>query len=58
MNDGAAVAVLMSLEESMRCNLKPLAKIISHATAGVPPEIMGTGLIPAAKKAISLKTIK
>ena len=53
MNDGAAVVVLMSLEESMSRNLKPLAKIVSHATAGVSPEIMGTGPIPAVKKAVS-----
>jgi acetyl-CoA C-acetyltransferase len=52
LNDGAAALVLMSADEAKRRGLKPLARIASWAHAGVPPEIMGTGPIPAAKKAL------
>jgi acetyl-CoA C-acetyltransferase len=52
LNDGAAALVLMSADEAARRGLKPLAKIASWANAGVDPEIMGTGPIPASKKAL------
>jgi acetyl-CoA C-acetyltransferase len=52
LNDGAAALVLMSADEAARRGLKPLAKIASWANAGVEPEIMGTGPIPASKKAL------
>ena len=52
INDGAAVTVLMSEEEANRRGLTPLARIASWATAGVDPAIMGTGPIPASKKAL------
>jgi len=52
LNDGAAALVLMSAGEAKRRGLKPLARIASWAQAGVPPEIMGTGPIPATKKAL------
>src|SRR5271169_2947130 len=52
LNDGAAALVLMSAKEAERRGLKPLARIASWANAGVPPEIMGTGPIPATKKAL------
>lgn len=52
INDGAAVAVLMSAEEAEKRGLKPLARIASWATAGVDPAIMGTGPIPASRKAL------
>ncbi|USQ96492.1 acetyl-CoA C-acetyltransferase [Caulobacter sp. RL271] len=52
LNDGAAALVLMSAEEAAKRGLKPLAKIASWANAGVEPEIMGTGPIPASKKAL------
>ncbi len=52
LNDGAAALVLMTEAEAKRRGLKPLARIASWAHAGVPPEIMGTGPIPAAKKAL------
>ena len=52
INDGAAALVLMSAEEAQRRGLKPLARIVSWANAGVAPEIMGTGPIPAMKKAL------
>jgi acetyl-CoA C-acetyltransferase len=52
LNDGAAALVLMTAKEAERRGLKPLARIASWAQAGVPPEIMGTGPIPATKKAL------
>jgi acetyl-CoA C-acetyltransferase len=52
LNDGAAALVLMSAAEAARRGLTPLARIASSATAGVDPAIMGTGPIPASKKAL------
>ena len=52
INDGAAALVLMSAEEAKKRGLKPLARIASWANAGVDPEIMGTGPIPASRKAL------
>ena len=52
LNDGAAALVLMSADEAARRGLKPLVRIASWAHAGVPPEIMGTGPIPASRKAL------
>jgi acetyl-CoA C-acetyltransferase len=52
INDGAAAVVLMSLAEAKRRGIKPLARIVSWAHAGVDPSIMGTGPIPASKKAL------
>jgi len=52
INDGAAALVLMSADEAKARGLEPLARIASWATAGVDPAIMGTGPIPASKKAL------
>jgi len=52
LNDGAAAMVLMTAEEAKKRGLKPLARIASWANAGVDPEIMGTGPIPASRKAL------
>ena len=52
LNDGAAALVLMSADEAARRGLKPLARIASWAHAGVDAEIMGTGPIPASRKAL------
>jgi acetyl-CoA C-acetyltransferase len=52
LNDGAAALVLMTEDEAKRRGLKPLARIASWAHAGVDPEIMGTGPIPASRKAL------
>ena len=52
LNDGAAAVVLMSAEEAEKRGLKPLARIVSAATAGVDAAIMGTGPIPASRKAL------
>ncbi|HWK40040.1 MAG TPA: acetyl-CoA C-acetyltransferase [Hyphomicrobium sp.] len=52
INDGAAAVVLMSAAEAKKRGIEPLARIVSWAQAGVDPSIMGTGPIPAAKKAL------
>ena len=52
INDGAAAVILMSEKEANKRNLKPLAKIVSWATCGVDPSLMGSGPIPASKKAL------
>ena len=52
LNDGAAALVLMSADEAKARGLEPLARIVSWASAGVDPSIMGTGPIPASKKAL------
>ena len=52
INDGAAAVVLMTLEEAEKRGIQPLARIVSWAHAGVDPSIMGTGPIPASKKAL------
>ena len=52
INDGAAAVVLMTATEAEKRGLKPLARIVSWATAGVDPAIMGTGPIPASRLAL------
>ena len=52
INDGAAAVVLMSEDEAKKRSLQPLAKIVSWATCGVDPSLMGSGPIPASKKAL------
>ena len=52
INDGAAVVVLMSAKDAQARGLTPLARIASWATAGVDPAIMGSGPIPASRKAL------
>ena len=52
INDGAAAVVLMNQKESEKRELNPLAKIVSWATCGVDPSLMGSGPIPASKKAL------
>ncbi|MFV0297140.1 MAG: acetyl-CoA C-acetyltransferase [Hyphomicrobiaceae bacterium] len=52
INDGAAAVVLMTAAEAQRRGIKPLARIVSWANAGVDPSIMGTGPIPATKMAL------
>ncbi len=52
LNDGAAALVLMTADEAKRRGITPLARIKSWANAGVEPEIMGTGPIPASRKAL------
>jgi len=52
INDGAAAVIVMSAAEAAKRGVKPLARIVSFATAGVDPAIMGTGPIPASRKAL------
>jgi len=52
INDGAAAVVLMTAEEAKKRKIEPLARIVSWAQCGVDPSIMGTGPIPASKKAL------
>nr|WP_298101052.1 acetyl-CoA C-acetyltransferase [uncultured Shinella sp.] len=52
LNDGAAAALLMSEAEASRRGIQPLARIVSWATIGVDPKVMGTGPIPASRKAL------
>ncbi len=54
INDGAAAVVLMSAEEAAKRGVTPLARIVSWATVGVDPAIMGTGPIPASRKALEM----
>ncbi|MEO1695522.1 MAG: acetyl-CoA C-acetyltransferase [Pseudomonadota bacterium] len=53
INDGAAAVVLMTAAEAEKRGVAPLARIVSWAHAGVDPSIMGTGPIPASKKALA-----
>ena len=52
INDGAAAVVVMSAAEAAKRGITPMARIVSWATAGVDPSIMGTGPIPASRKAL------
>ena len=52
LNDGAAAVVLMTAKEAEKRGLSPLARIVSWATAGVEPAVMGSGPIPASRKAL------
>ncbi|HOE21189.1 MAG TPA: acetyl-CoA C-acetyltransferase [Spirochaetota bacterium] len=53
INDGAAAAVVMSADKAKELGIKPLCRIVSYASAGVDPAIMGTGPIPASRKALA-----
>ncbi len=52
LNDGAAAVVVMRSEEAERRGVEPMARVVSWATAGVDPAVMGTGPIPASRKAL------
>ncbi len=52
INDGAAAVVLMTAEDAAKRGVMPLARIVAWATAGVDPAVMGTGPIPASRKAL------
>jgi acetyl-CoA C-acetyltransferase len=53
INDGAAIAILMSAKEAEKRGLEPLARIVSWASVGVDPAIMGSGPIPASRAALA-----
>ncbi|SCZ80870.1 acetyl-CoA C-acetyltransferase [Acidaminobacter hydrogenoformans] len=52
INDGASAVLIMSKEKAEALNLKPLARIVSYASSGVEPMIMGIGPVPASQKAL------
>ncbi|CUS96255.1 acetyl-CoA C-acyltransferase [Candidatus Kryptobacter tengchongensis] len=58
MSDGAAVVVVMSDKKANELGLKPIARFVSYAVAGVPPEIMGIGPVEAIPKALKLAGLK
>ena len=58
LNDGAATVTLMNEETSKKLNITPIARIISWATTGVDPAIMGIGPVPATKKALEIANWK
>ena len=58
LNDGAAALLLMSADRAKSLNLKPLARIVTSASAGVPPRVMGYGPIPATRKALDRAGLK
>lgn len=58
INDGAAALVVMSKEKAEELGIEPLATIVSYASAGVDPSIMGTGPIPASRKALEKAGLK
>lgn len=53
INDGAAAVLLMSSQKARELGLKPLARIVSAAAAGVEPRVMGLGPVPAVRKALA-----
>ena len=53
INDGAAALVVMAAEKAKALGLEPMARIKGYATAGVAPEIMGTGPVPSSQKALA-----
>jgi acetyl-CoA acyltransferase len=58
INDGAAAVVLMAGDAAKAAGLKPLVKVREFAVVGVPPEIMGTGPVPAVRKLLKLAGLK
>lgn len=53
LNDGAAAVLLMSADKARELGMKPLARVVASAAAGVPPRVMGYGPIPATRKALA-----
>lgn len=58
INDGAAALLIMSEEKAKELNLEPMARIVSFASAGVDPAIMGSGPVPATKRALEMAGLK
>ena len=58
INDGSAALLLASAEKARELGLKPMARIIATAAAGVSPEVMGLGPIPATRKALQLASLQ
>ncbi|MEX2460985.1 MAG: thiolase family protein [Paenibacillaceae bacterium] len=58
LNDGGAALILMSADKSKELGKKPLARIVSSASAAVDPKIMGIGVVPAVKRALQLANLE
>src|SRR5205807_6828112 len=58
MSDGAAAVIVMSDEKAQSMGLRPLARFVAYATAGVPPEVMGIGPVEAIPKVLKLAGLK
>jgi acetyl-CoA acetyltransferase family protein len=58
LNDGAAALLVMSAEKAKALGLRPLARLVATASAGVPPRVMGYGPIPASRKALQRAGLK
>jgi acetyl-CoA acyltransferase len=58
MSDGAAATVVMSRQKAKELGIEPIARLVSYAVAGVPPEIMGIGPVEAIPKALKLAGLK
>jgi acetyl-CoA acetyltransferase family protein len=58
LNDGAAALLVMSADRAKALNLKPLVRIATSASAGVPPRVMGYGPVPATRKALTRAGLK
>ncbi len=58
LNDGASALLMMSEDKARALNLKPLARVVTSAAAGVPPRVMGYGPVPATKKALARAGLK
>ena len=52
INDGAAAVIVMSKEKAEELGVKPMARVVSYASGGVDPKIMGVGPVPATRKAL------
>lgn len=57
MNDGSSALILMSKDKASELGLKPLAKVVSTASAGVEPKYMGMGVVPAVKKVLNFANL-
>jgi len=57
-SDGAAAAIVMSADRAKDLGVKPIAKLIAYATAGVAPDLMGIGPVPAIPKALKIAGLK
>ncbi len=53
INDGAAAVIVMSREKAEELGVKPMAKVVSYASGGVDPKVMGLGPIPSSRKALA-----
>jgi acetyl-CoA acetyltransferases len=58
VNDGAAALILMAADKAKELGVKPLARIVSTASAGVDPQVMGMGVVPAVKQALQFANLK